>query len=69
MVEDVLLGLLFCKTNDAMSIFLLPVIVHVKEKGKRKKGYGGWWLAVGRVAKEDLLYEEAFYGLRWRNEK
>ena len=28
-----------------------------------------WWIAVSRVAKEDILYEEAFYGLRRRNGK
>ena len=32
MVEGVLLGLLCCQTNDGMSIFLLPAIVHAKEK-------------------------------------
>ena len=36
MVEDVLLGLLCCETNDMMSIFLLPVVVHAKE-GKEEK--------------------------------
>ena len=36
----------------------------MQEKGKRKKGYGGWWIRVGRVGKGGLLYEEAFYGLR-----
>ena len=41
MVEDVLLGLLCCKTNDAMSIFLLPAIVYAKE-GKEEERL--WWL-------------------------
>ena len=27
-----LLGLLCCRTNDRMSIFLLPVVVHAKER-------------------------------------
>ena len=40
MVEDVLLGLLCCETNDGMSIFPLPVVVHAKE-GKEEKRYGG----------------------------
>ncbi len=39
MIVDVLLGLLCCKTNDRMSVFLLPAVVHAKRK--RKKGYGG----------------------------
>ena len=33
MVKDVLLGLLCCKTNDGMSIFLLPAIVHTRKEG------------------------------------
>ena len=35
MVEDVLLRLLLCKTNDAMNKSLLPGVVHAKE-GERK---------------------------------
>ena len=35
MVEGILLGLLCCRTNDAMNIFLLPAIVHARE-GKEK---------------------------------
>ena len=36
MVEDVLLGLLLCKTNDAMDKSLLPGVVHAKE-GKEEE--------------------------------
>lgn len=32
----------------------------MQEKGKKKIGYGGWSGEEWR-----LLYEEAFYGLRW----
>ena len=65
MIVDVLLGLLCCKTNDRMSVFLLPAVVHAKKEEEERL----WWIAVSRVAKEDLLYEEAFYGLRRRNGK
>ncbi len=41
MVEGILLGLLCCKTNDGMSIFLLPAIVYTKE---RKEEERLWWL-------------------------
>ena len=37
MVEDILLGLLYCKTNDGMSIFLLPAVVHAKEKKEKER--------------------------------
>ena len=36
MVEGGLLGLLCCKTNDAMNKSLLPGVVHAKE-GKEKE--------------------------------
>ena len=40
MVEDVLLGLLCCKTNDGMSIFLLSAIVYTKEgRGEERLGW------------------------------
>ena len=61
MVEDILLGLLCCKTNDAMSIFLLPVVVHVKErKGEERL----WWLVACGWSSSGgrLLYEGSFYG-------
>ena len=44
MVEDVLLGLLCCKTNDGMSIFLLPAIVYTR-KGKEEERL--CWLMLG----------------------
>ena len=37
MDEDVLLGLLLCKTNDAMNKSLLPGVVHAKEDGKEER--------------------------------
>ena len=37
MVEGVLLGLLCCKTNDGMSIFLLPVVVYAKERKEEER--------------------------------
>ena len=36
MVEGILQGLLFCRTNDAMNKFPLPVVVHARE-GKEKE--------------------------------
>ena len=32
MVDGILLGLPCCRTNDAMNIFLLLVIVHARER-------------------------------------
>ena len=63
MVEDILLGLLCCKTNDKMTVFPLPAIVYTKE-GKEEERL--WWLVDcgWEVGEERLLYAEAFYGLR-----
>ena len=41
MVEDILLGLLCCKANDAMNKFLLSAVVHAKEKKEEERL---WWL-------------------------
>ena len=61
MVEGVLLGLLFCKTNDAVNMFLLPAIVYSKE-GREEERLG--WL-VDWGSKWDC---REFFGLsgRWR---
>ena len=68
MVEGILLGLLCCKTNDAMSIFLLPEVVHTKE-GKEEERL---WRLVARgwsSGEGGLLCVEAFYGLCSRKPK
>ncbi len=40
MLEGILLGLLCCKTNDGMSIFLLSAIVYTKEgRGEERLGW------------------------------
>ena len=39
MVEGILLGLLCCKTNDAVNIFLLAAIVHAKEGKEKEKSW------------------------------
>ena len=41
-VEGVLRGLLFCKTNDAVKELLLPVVVYARE-GKEEERLG--WVA------------------------
>ena len=68
LVEDVLLGLLCCKTNDAVNKFLLPAIAYSKE-GKEEERL--WWLVACGWSRGEgrLLYAEAFYGLRSRSEK
>ena len=37
MVEDILLGLLCCKMNDGGNKFLLPAVVHAKEKKEEER--------------------------------
>ena len=57
--------LLVCRYASLASTNFCCRRLSMQKKGKRKKGFGGWWLEVGRVVKGGLLYEEAFYGLRW----
>ena len=64
MVEDILLGLLCCKTNDRMTVFPLPAIVYSKE-GKEEERL--WWLVAYGWSSDEWqpLYEGPFYEFCW----